>query len=189
MFWIASFLSESPWVGPEWWKGRDNLITNSFNKHGPINSSWFCFTLRSFIPDAAYSSYLGLLITNYPTYLYSYLLTCMCLPTDKSPCLWGGSKGIINFPRIFYAMRNLVPIGHFRNISEHLFTRLVCGSFRWCHGLLFTDCIEWDDKDKVIGFKRSHSIHLGWWSTGSPKFQLFQLSQYSHVTNCRMISS
>ena len=86
-------------------------------------------------------------------------------------------------------MRSLVPVGHFRNISGHLFTWLVCGSFQWRHGLLFTDCIVWDDKDKVTGFKRSHWIHLGWWSTGSPKLQLFQLSQHSHVTNCRLISS
>ena len=100
--------------------------------------------------------------------------------------LWGGSKGVINFPWIFYAMRSLVPVGHFRNISGHLFTCLVCGSFQW---RLFTDCIVWDDKDKVTGFKRSHWIHLGWWSTGSPKLQLFQLSQHSHVTNCRLISS
>ena len=89
----------------------------------------------------------------------------------------------------FYAMLSLVPVGHFRNISGHLFTSLVCGSFQWRHGLLFTDCIVWDDEDKVIGFKRSHWIHLGWWSTGSPRLQLFQLSQHSHVTNCRLISS
>ena len=38
-------------------------------------------------------------------------------------------------------MRSLVPVGHFRNISGHLFTWLVCGSFQWRHGLLFTDCI------------------------------------------------
>ena len=85
-------------------------------------------------------------------------------------------------------MRSLVPVGHFRNISGHLFTWLVCASFRWRHGL-FTDCIVWDDKDKMIGFKRSHWIHLGWWSTGSTKLQLFQLSQHSHITHCRMISS
>ena len=103
--------------------------------------------------------------------------------------LWGGSKGVSNFPRIFYAMRSLVPIGQFRNIFRPLFTWLVCGSFQWRHGLLFTDCIEWDDKDIVIGFKRSHWILLGWRSTGSPKLQLFQLSQHSHVTNCRLISS
>ena len=86
-------------------------------------------------------------------------------------------------------MRSLVPVGHFWNISGHLFTWLVCGSFQWRNGLLFNDCIVWDDKDKVIGFKRSHWIHLGWWSTGSPKLQLFQLSQHAHVTNCRLISS
>ena len=103
--------------------------------------------------------------------------------------LWGVSKGGINFPSIFYAMRSLVPVWQFQNISRHLFTWLVCGSFQWRHGLLFTDCIVWDDKDKVTGFKRSHWIHLGWWSTGSPKLQLFQLSQHSHVTNCRWISS
>ena len=60
--------------------------------------------------------------------------------------LWGGSKGLINFPWIFDAMRSLVPVGHFGNISRHLFTWLVCRSFQWRHGLLFTDCIVWDDK-------------------------------------------
>ena len=86
-------------------------------------------------------------------------------------------------------MRSLVPVRHFLNISGHLFTSLVCGSFKWRYGLLFSDCSVWDDKDKVIGFKRSHWIHLGWWRTGSPKLQLFQLSQHSHVTNCRLLSS
>ena len=47
----------------------------------------------------------------------------------------------------------------------------------------------WDDKDKVIVYKRSHWSHLEWWSNGSPKLQLFQLSQHSHVTNCLPISS
>ena len=98
-------------------------------------------------------------------------------------------NGLLFFSWIFYAMRSLVPVEHFRNISGHLFNWLVGGSFQWRHGLLFTDCIVWDEKDKVIGFKRSHWIHPGWWSTGSPKLQLFQLSQHSHVTNCRLISS
>ena len=89
----------------------------------------------------------------------------------------------------FYAMRSFVPVGHFRNTSGHLFTWLVCGSFQWRHGLLFTDCIVLDDKDKVIGFKRSYWIHVGWWSAGSPELELFQLSQHSRVTNCRLISS
>ena len=61
--------------------------------------------------------------------------------------------------------------------------------FSVSHGLLFTSCIVWNDKDKVIGFKRSHWVHLGCWSNWSQKFQLFQLSQHSHVTNCRLISS
>ena len=86
-------------------------------------------------------------------------------------------------------MRSLVPVWHFRNRSGHLFTWLVCGSFQWRHGLLFTDCIVWDNKDKVIGFKRWHRTYLGWWSTRCPKLQLFQLSQHSYVTNCRLISS
>ena len=96
---------------------------------------------------------------------------------------------LLPFLGFLYAMQSLVPVDHFRNISGHLFTWLVCGSFQWRHGLLFTDCIVWDDKDNVIGFKRSHWIHLGWWSTRSPKLQLFQLLQHSHVTNCRLISS
>ena len=104
--------------------------------------------------------------------------------------LWGGSKGFINFPWISYAVWRLVPVGHFRNISGHLLTWLVRGCFlQLRHGLLFTNCIVWDDKDKVVGFKRSHWIHLLWWSTESPKLQLFHLSQHSHVTNCRLISS
>ena len=100
-----------------------------------------------------------------------------------------GSKGVIHFPRIFYAMQSLVPVGHYRNISGHFFTWLVCRSFQWHHGLLFIDCIVWDDKDKMIGFKRSHWIHWGRWNTGSPMLQLFQLSQHSHVTNSRLIYS
>ena len=103
--------------------------------------------------------------------------------------LWDGSKGVINFPCIFYAMRSLVPVGHFRNISGHLFAWLVCGSVQWRHGLLFTDCNVWHDKDNVTGFKRLHWIHVGWWSTGSPKLKLFQLLQHSHITNCWLISS
>ena len=119
----------------------------------------------------------------------SHVSLCVFSPRVMSPkILWGGSKWVSNFSRNFYAMRSLVPVGHFRNISGHLFTRLVCGSFQWRHGLLFTECIVWDDKEKVIDFKRSHWIHLGWWSTRSPKLQLFQLSQHSHVTNCRLIS-
>ena len=98
-------------------------------------------------------------------------------------------KGLFTFLGFFYAMRSLGPVGHFPYISEHLLTWLVRGSFQWRHGLLFTDCIVWYDKDKVIGFQRSHWIHLGWWSTGSPELQLFQLSQHSYVTNCRLISS
>ena len=126
-------------------------------------------------------------------YLLLHLLLCYhcrrgwdlrSLLTRKSGTLRGGSKGVINFPWIFCAKRSLVPVGHFRNISGHLFTWLVCGSFHWRHGLLFTGRIVWD-----VGFKRSHWIHLGWWSTGSPKLQPFQLSLHSHVTNCRLISS
>ena len=111
---------------------------------------------------------------------------CLIKPREQ---LWGGSKGVINFPCIFYAMRSLVPVGYLRNIPGHLFTWFIRGCFQWRHGLLFTDCIVWDDKDKVIGFKRSHWIHLGWWSTGSPKLQLFQLLQHSHISNYRLISS
>ena len=104
--------------------------------------------------------------------------------------LWGGSKGVINFQWIFFLCNSkFSPCWALPDISRHLFTWLVCGSFQWRHGLLFTDCIVWDDKDKVIGFKRSLWIHLGWWSTGSPKLQLFQISQHSHVTNRRLISS
>ena len=113
-----------------------------------------------------------------PLILVSLLVICV-----------GWFQRVINFPWIFYAMRSIVPVGHFWNISGHLFTWLVCGSFQWCHGLLFTSCIMWGDKDKVIGFKRSHWIHLGRWSTGSPKLQLFQLSQHSHAANGRLISS
>ena len=47
--------------------------------------------------------------------------------------------------------------------------------------------VRWQGQSDV--FKRSHWIHLGWWSTGYPKLELFQLSQHSHVTICRLISS
>ena len=116
----------------------------------------------------------------------------LCVPqnVESGRPLWGGSEGIINFTWICYAMLSVVLVGHFQNISGHLFTRLVCRSFQWSHWLIsFTDCNVWDDEDKVIGFKKSHWIHLGWWSTGSPKLQLFQLSQHPQVTNCRFISS
>ena len=86
-------------------------------------------------------------------------------------------------------MQSLVLVGHFSNISGRLFTRLVCGSVQWHRELLFTDWIVWDDKEKVTGFKRSHWIYLGWCGTWSPKLQLFQLSQHSHITNCQLISS
>ena len=44
---------------------------------------------------------------------------CVCVCSIR-----GGSKGVINFPWIFYAMRNLVTVGHFWNTSGHLFTCL-----------------------------------------------------------------
>ena len=43
-------------------------------------------------------------------------------------------KGLLTFLEFFYAMQSLVPVGHFWNISGHLFTWLVCRSFQWCHG-------------------------------------------------------
>ena len=47
-------------------------------------------------------------------------------------------KGLLTFLGFFFsAMRSLVPVGHFRNISGHLFTWLVCRCFQWLHGLLF----------------------------------------------------
>ena len=39
-------------------------------------------------------------------------------------------KGLLTFLGFFNAMRSLVPVGHFLNISGHLFTWLVYGSFR-----------------------------------------------------------
>ena len=48
--------------------------------------------------------------------------------------VWGGSKGVNNFVSIFLfcfgCNASLVPVGHFRNISGHFFTWLVCGSFQ-----------------------------------------------------------
>ena len=106
--------------------------------------------------------------------------------------LWDGSKVFIHSSWIFYAMCSLVPVRHFRNISGHLFTRPVCGSFRdsqWRHGLMFTDWIVWDDKDEVIGFKRSHWIRLGCWSTGSPKLRLFQIVEEGFTVSVLSINS
>ena len=49
-----------------------------------------------------------------------------------------GLLTLLGFFFIFYAMRSSVPVGLLRNISGRLFTWLVCGSFQWRHGLLFT---------------------------------------------------
>ena len=51
--------------------------------------------------------------------------------------LWGGSEGVINFPWIFYAMRSLVPVGHFWNIypgtySLGLFAGLFSDAMGYC---------------------------------------------------------
>ena len=74
-------------------------------------------------------------------------------------------------------MPSLVPAGRFRNISGHIFTWLVCGSFQWRHRLLFTDCIVWDVKDKVIGFKRSL-----WDSLGMMEYRVSKASTISIIT-------
>ena len=105
---------------------------------------------------------------------------------EKTSAVWGGSKGV--FFLDFLCTAEFSPC---RALLEYIcaLIHLAWGSFQWRHGLLFTDCIMWDDKDKVIGFKRSHWIHLGWWSSRSPKLELFQLSQHSHVTKCGLISS
>ena len=124
--------------------------------------------------------------------LYFPLSNASVLPSGQkegSRLHWVVPKGLLTVLGFLYTTQSLVPDRHFRNISGHLFTWLVCGSFQWRHGLLFTDCIVWDDKDKVTGFKRSHWIYLGRWRTGSPKLQLFQLSQHSYVTSCELISS
>ena len=87
-------------------------------------------------------------------------------------------KGLLTLLGFFYAMRSLVPVGHFRNISGHLFTWLVWGSFQWRHGLLFTDCIVWDDQDKVMFLKD----HIG--STeddGVPGLQSFNCFNYHSI--------
>ena len=53
----------------------------------------------------------------------------VCVFFSSAANVLGGSRGVINFPWIFYAMRSLVSVGHFRNISGHLFT--------WLSGSLF----------------------------------------------------
>ena len=59
----------------------------------------------------------------------------------------------------------------------------------YIRALIHSACLRVFSVTPWVGFKRSHWIHLGWWSTGSPKLQLFQLSQHSQVTNCRLIST
>ena len=66
-------------------------------------------------------------------------------PLVRDVAEWGGSKGVINFPWIFlfiYAMRSLVPSGHFRNISGHyslgLFAGLLNDAMGYC--LLVVSC-------------------------------------------------
>ena len=65
--------------------------------------------------------------------LYRKLCSSICVLQARSHVLyrklWGGSKGVINFSWIFYAMWSLVPVGNFRNISEHLFIGLFAGIF------------------------------------------------------------
>ena len=90
--------------------------------------------------------------------------------------LWRGSKGVINFLGFFLSNAEFSPFWALSECIRALIHLACLRSFQWRHGLLFTDCIVWDDKDRVTGLKRSHWIHLGWWSTGSPKLQLFQLS-------------
>ena len=103
--------------------------------------------------------------------------------------LWGGSKGVVNFPWIFWCSAEFSPCWALLGYIWALIHLAYCGSFHWRHGLLFTDCVMWDDNDKMIGFKASYLIYWGWWSTESPMLQLFQLPQYSQVTSCRLISS
>ena len=98
-------------------------------------------------------------------------------------------KGLLIFLGFFLSNAEFSPFWTLSECIRALIHLACLRSFQWRHGLLFTDCIVWDDKDRVTGLKRSHWIHLGWWSTGSPKLQLFQLSQHSHATNCRLISS
>ena len=69
-------------------------------------------------------------------------------------------KMLWTFPGFFYAMWSLVSVGHFQNISGHLFTWLVCRSFWWCHGLLY---IMWDAR--------------GWW-----EYWVFKASTVSITT-------
>ena len=110
-----------------------------------------------------------------------------------SVCVSGGSNGVINFPWIQKKKK--------KNLCNTEFCPCLALP-EYIRALIHLACLPvfsvtprvivyrlWNDKDKVIGFKRSHWIHLGWWSTGSPKLQLFQLSQHSHATNCRLISS
>ena len=100
----------------------------------------------------------------------------------------GWFQRVINFPWIFHAMRSLVPVEHFRNPATYslgLFVGLFSDAMGYCLPIVSCEMT----RTKWFVLKRSHWIHLEWWYTGSPKLQLFQLSQRSHVTNCRLVSS
>ena len=102
--------------------------------------------------------------------------------------LWGDSKGAINFPWICLWIVEFSP---FWALQEYIQTpiHLAClRVFSVTPWVIVYRFIAWDDKDKVIGFKTSHWIHPEWRRTGSPKLQLFQLSQHLHVISCRLIS-
>ena len=73
--------------------------------------------------------------------LYRKLCSSICVLQARSHVLyrklWGGSKGVINFSWIFYAMWSLVPVGHFGNIypgtySLGLFAGLFTDAMGYC---------------------------------------------------------
>ena len=112
----------------------------------------------------------------------------MQVPVLSARGIWGGSKGVINFLWIFYAVQSLVWWAFLEYIQAliHLPCLWVFSVTLWVIVYRLYRA-RWQEQN--ISFKWSHWILSGWWTTGSPKLQLFQLSQHSHITNCQLISS
>ena len=132
-----------------------------------------------------HSSHFLFMYVNCPLYSYLLCLFCnTCFPQENLLLLWGGSKGVINFPWIFLcsAVKSLLGTSGIYPGTQllGLFAGLFSDAMDYC--LPIVSCETTRTKWLVL------KDHIGW-STGSPKLQLFQLSQHSHITNHWLVSS
>ena len=113
-------------------------------------------------------------------------------PQPSVPSAWwelrGGSKGVINFPWIFLCNAKFSPFWALLEYIQALIHLACLQVFLVTLWVIVYRLYQVRWQGQSDWFKRSHWTHLGWWSTGSPKLELFQLSQHLQVTNCRLIS-